>query len=226
VGDVIDFLNTAVTDAHVMNNVLTVTFGNQNASYKLAGREANKEFKLQSDRHGGTELILKHSGGTAVNTTVLQGVDADDQATTINTKVEGGSEIVGAATATVSEGMAFIYAGGGLQNGLTLGKNGTAEIHGSLTSGTVTFTGPGGDLKLFNLPDFAVVIAGFGKDDLIDLGNFAFSSDATVSFSSGTLTVTNGNQHAALSLSGLYSTSNFALASDGAHGTLIKSAFA
>ena len=58
VGDVIDFLNTTVTGVHETGNTLTVSYGGQTASYLLAGQEANTEFKLQSDGHGGTELIL------------------------------------------------------------------------------------------------------------------------------------------------------------------------
>jgi autotransporter passenger strand-loop-strand repeat protein len=61
VGDVIDFLNTAVTrvQENPAHTTLTVTYGtNETASYGLAGKQADTEFKLQSDGHGGTELIL------------------------------------------------------------------------------------------------------------------------------------------------------------------------
>jgi autotransporter passenger strand-loop-strand repeat protein len=58
VGDVIDFLNTSVTVAHETGNVLTVTYGNQSASYTVVGQQANTEVRLQSDGGGGTELIL------------------------------------------------------------------------------------------------------------------------------------------------------------------------
>ncbi|MGC2834749.1 MAG: hypothetical protein WA238_11480, partial [Methylocella sp.] len=61
VGDVIDFLNTAVTrvQENPAHTTLTVTYGtNETASYGLAGQQANTEFKLQSDGHGGTDLIL------------------------------------------------------------------------------------------------------------------------------------------------------------------------
>jgi autotransporter passenger strand-loop-strand repeat protein len=61
VGDVIDFLNTAATSVqeNAAHTTLTVTYGtNETASYSLAGQQANTEFKLQSDGHGGTDLIL------------------------------------------------------------------------------------------------------------------------------------------------------------------------
>jgi autotransporter passenger strand-loop-strand repeat protein len=192
--------------------------------------------------HGGRETVEGVSNSATLNFGGLQVVRPDgvsNSATVLNgreellggisflTTVAGGKEEVAgggvAISTTVSgKGMLFIHAGSSVQDGLTLANGGTAEIHGSMTSGTVTFAGQGGDLKLFNLPEFAAVISGFGRNDLIDLGDFAFSSSSTVSFSSGTLTVTDGNKHAALTLSGPYSTSNFTLASDGGHGTLIK----
>ena len=59
VGDVIDFLKTDVTFVQQTGDTLTVFYaGNQTASYTLAGQQANTEFHLQSDGHGGTDLIL------------------------------------------------------------------------------------------------------------------------------------------------------------------------
>jgi autotransporter passenger strand-loop-strand repeat protein len=59
VGDVIDFLNTDVTGVHVSGETLTVTYDtSRTASYLLEGQQPNTEFLLQSDHHGGTELIL------------------------------------------------------------------------------------------------------------------------------------------------------------------------
>jgi autotransporter passenger strand-loop-strand repeat protein len=60
VGDVIDFLNTTVTGAIETASTLTVTYGDhQTASYSLAGKQANTEFRLQLDGNGGTELNLQ-----------------------------------------------------------------------------------------------------------------------------------------------------------------------
>ena len=47
-----------MTGFHKTGDVLIVTYGNQTASYLLAGQQADTEFKLQSDGHGGTDLIL------------------------------------------------------------------------------------------------------------------------------------------------------------------------
>jgi hypothetical protein len=92
----------------------------------------------------------------------------------------------------------------------------------------MNFAGSGGDLALYNLPAFGAVIGGFGSGDKIDLASFAFNSAATQSFTeapshtSGTLSVINGASQAHLTLLGSYVTSNFALANDGAGGTLVK----
>jgi autotransporter passenger strand-loop-strand repeat protein len=63
VGDKIDFLNTIVTGVNETGNTLTVTYGHhQTASYSLAGKQANTEFKLQPDGNGGTDLLLQLPG--------------------------------------------------------------------------------------------------------------------------------------------------------------------
>jgi autotransporter passenger strand-loop-strand repeat protein len=62
VGDVIDFLNTTVTRVFQTDASVTVRFDIGRTSlavkYFLAGQQANTEFKLASDGHGGTDLIL------------------------------------------------------------------------------------------------------------------------------------------------------------------------
>jgi hypothetical protein len=87
--------------------------------------------------------------------------------------------------------------------------------------------GPGGHLALHNPSTFGATIAGFSIGDQIDLATIAFGPSSTVSFTEaannagGTLTVTNGDQRADLTLLGTYATSNFDLASDGAGGTQV-----
>jgi autotransporter passenger strand-loop-strand repeat protein len=91
--------------------------------------------------------------------------------TTVNS---GGKEDVvfngiTSVTQVNSGGLAFIQSGGQVLGGLTL-AGGTAAISGSMAAGqSVTFIGPGGDLALFNLPDFGAAIGGFGFGDQIDL---------------------------------------------------------
>ena len=58
VGDIIDFLHTAVTSVREdsAHTTLTVTYGtNQTAIYMLAGQQADTQFRLQSDGNGGTD---------------------------------------------------------------------------------------------------------------------------------------------------------------------------
>lgn len=58
VGDVLDFMNTVVSDVDQTGNKLTVTYGDHATSYLLAGQQAGTEFQLRSDGNGGTEVVL------------------------------------------------------------------------------------------------------------------------------------------------------------------------
>jgi autotransporter passenger strand-loop-strand repeat protein len=64
VGDVIDFLNTTATTVHQNDQHTNVTvkyeIGNttRTITYLVADQQPNTEFKLQSDGHGGTDLVL------------------------------------------------------------------------------------------------------------------------------------------------------------------------
>jgi autotransporter passenger strand-loop-strand repeat protein len=192
----------------------------------VSGTEEVKSGGVSSSatiRTNGTQVVS--DGGRSNGAIVLNfGVEKIDNGGTSFLSMVSGKEDVRnggvAISSTVQNGgMMFIHAGGSV-NGLTLVK-GTVEDHGSL-AGTMNFAGPGGNLKLFDLPAITASIAGFGAGDTIDLGSFGFSARSTAFFSNNTLTVTNGNHQASLTLLGPYSTSNFALSDDGAHGTLIK----
>lgn len=80
---------------------------------------------------------------------------------------------------------------------------------------SVTFAGMGGNLTLRLTQGFAAAISGFGSGDRIDLLRLGGGS-------SGTLQMTAGGQHAWLTLLGNYTSGGFALAGDGAGGTLVK----
>ena len=167
----------------------------------------------------GTENVA--AGGTATGTTIRNGgVEIVAGKSTGTTIEAGGIENVlsgGTSTGTnISGGTENVQGGGTAIK--TIIDHGTENVQSGGTATDVIFAGAHSTLELATPSGLNGTI-----NNWHDLGNFAFSSDATVSFSSGTLTVTNGNQHAALSLSGLYSTSNFALASHGAHGTLSSS---
>jgi hypothetical protein len=91
----------------------------------------------------------------------------------------------------------------------------------------VTFAGSGGDLALNNLAGFAAAISGFARTDELDLGGFAFSSSAIVTFAeaatktSGTLTVVDGTQQASLTLLGNYTQDTFSLMTDNQGGSFV-----
>jgi autotransporter passenger strand-loop-strand repeat protein len=60
VGDVIDFVGTSVTGAGISGSTLTITTsGGQSVSYQLAGRQPGTEAELQTDNHGGTDVVLE-----------------------------------------------------------------------------------------------------------------------------------------------------------------------
>ena len=149
----------------------------------------------------------------------------------------GGEEILhdgtASATTVMSGGLLLVSVGlastGAIADGLTL-SGGTAILSGSAGAGQiVTFVGAGGDLVLDNLSAFSAQIAGFDlPSQKIDLGGFTYSSTGetrswteAAGGASGTLTVSDGRQVAALTLLGNYVTSNFTLSNDGSGGTFI-----
>jgi hypothetical protein len=71
--DTIDFLNTTVkaVSENAAHTSVTLTLLNQTVTYALAGQQANTQFALKSDGHGGTDLIL-----TPIVGVVPHGADA------------------------------------------------------------------------------------------------------------------------------------------------------
>jgi len=57
VGDVIDLLKTKITSVSETGNSVTVKYG-PSVTFTVADQQANTEVALQSDGHGGTDLIL------------------------------------------------------------------------------------------------------------------------------------------------------------------------
>ena len=105
---------------------------------------------------------------------------------------------------------------------------GTLEFSGAADN-NVSFSGSNaGMLALDQSEQFTGSIAGFGSQDQIDLGDIAFSANATLAYtpnganSGGTLTVGDGINTQNIALLGQYMASNFFTASDGHGGTLIS----
>jgi VCBS repeat-containing protein len=107
----------------------------------------------------------------------------------------------------------------------TIGAGQTLEL-GSLFSGTVSFAGATGTLKIDNSSSFSGKIAGqLAIGDVLDLADVTAGAGATIGYSGnnspGTLTVGDGTRTASIALTGNYSLANFTVASDGHGGTSV-----
>ena len=108
----------------------------------------------------------------------------------------------------------------------TIANGSTLELAGA-ASGKVTFAGPTGSLQLNSSQAFSGKIAGFGGQDVIDLGDIAFGANTTLGYrenasdTGGTLTVSDGLHAQSVALLGQYMASSFVMASDGHGGTMI-----
>jgi autotransporter passenger strand-loop-strand repeat protein len=181
--------------------------------------------------NGGLEEIFD---GVAAGTKVLSGgqLTVRDQGTASAAVIEAGASatVFGggvAAAARLSGGTLTVSAVGQLSGGLTL-EAGKVVFWGAMSaSQTVKFTGSAGTLELDNLAGFNARISGFTKSgQKIDLRGFAFGAGETRTWTqngtSGTLTVHDGGQTAALVLLGTYHTGDFELSTDGHGGTFVK----
>jgi hypothetical protein len=108
----------------------------------------------------------------------------------------------------------------------TIANGSTLELAGAAT-GKVTFAGPTGSLQLNSSQAFSGKIAGFGGQDVMDLGDIAFGANTTLGYrenasdTGGTLTVSDGLHAQSVALLGQYMASSFVMASDGHGGTMI-----
>ena len=146
-------------------------------------------------------MAFKDVGGTAISTTVLNGGEQD---------VEGGGKAnatfissggvvsvlaggVTSGTSIANGGFEFVSAGG-TSSAVTI-NGGTLELQAgaSLGTGPVTFGGAGLDGRLtIGGTALSNVISGFVAGDTIDLAAVGFSRSNSLTFSSGTLTVSAG----------------------------------
>jgi hypothetical protein len=118
----------------------------------------------------------------------------------------------------------------GNNENITIGNGSSVELNG-VFGDTITFANTNGSLVLDQSATFSAgfanSIVGFGGSAQLDLRDLVYNGNTTVSFAEdpsgtkGTLTVTNGGFPSAIVLVGDYSTTNFAVASDGHGGTLV-----
>ena len=116
-------------------------------------------------------------------------------------------------------------AAGGYQAPAIVASGATLELT-SAYSGTVTFAGPTGTLKLDQSASFTGKIGGqLAIGDVIDLTDITAGAGATIGYSGnnspGTLTVGDGTRTANIALLGNYSLANFTPSSDGHNGTSV-----
>ena len=102
----------------------------------------------------------------------------------------------------------------------TISSNGILEFQANVGPGqTITFADATGTLKLADPADFHAAVAGFGgsgwQHDRPDECHLLVERDRRLEQSNNTLTVSNGTQTEVIHLSGTYTQSDFALASDG-----------
>jgi hypothetical protein len=102
---------------------------------------------------------------------------------------------------------------------------GTLDLEAASTSNVVFGSVGAGTLKLGDSFHFNGTNSGFGDsdvNDLEDLGSaMSLSYHENTAGTGETLAISNGTQTIELSLLGSYSTDNFSIASDHAHGTSI-----
>ncbi len=181
----------AATQAGVLNNVSSGVFDIE-ADGTIASPGAGQVFNAG--------VIDKLAGlGTTV---VSAGVD-NTGTVIVSAGTLAMEQSVGGAGAFVLDGVATLDLAGGAGSG-----------------GTMQFLHPGGTLETAALGTFASTISGFAPGDGIDAAGVGFvPGTTTVGFSGGTLTVTDGAQKAAFSLTGSYEASGFQIGSDGHGGT-------
>jgi hypothetical protein len=107
----------------------------------------------------------------------------------------------------------------------TVPASGTLEL-ASAFSGTVTYAGTAGTLKIDKASTFSGTIGGqLATTDVIDLADVTAGAGATIGYTGtngpGTLTVSDGMHTANIILTGSYSQSSFVPSSDGHGGTQV-----
>ena len=226
---------SAVTFGGTLANEGTLDIGNTNlsAATTVAANALSNDGAIAVAGKAGSLAEMLISGAATTSGVVTIGAGAEISATGAFTQAGGSTTVTGllaASTINDNDGLLDYRSpiGSGLLGALMIGPQGTAEFDAALSSGnTATFSASaGGTLALGNSSasaGFGGTIAGFSAGDAIDLlgqgiTGLAYSGSA----SSGALTVTGATGTiATLGFNGSYTTSSFALASDGHGGSQI-----
>ncbi|HEV8679644.1 MAG TPA: hypothetical protein VGQ90_09740 [Stellaceae bacterium] len=176
---------------------------------------------------GGLQIVSL--GGTALDTTLegaaTQTVFGSAGGTTVSGSLTQivGSGGVASGTIILSGGLETVQAGGLTIDTVIAG--GTLDLDaGALASGTIDFSSIGGVLEIDSNTMPTATIVGFTVGDSIDLRALSFdpTNSATYNFTTGVLTVSSTSTTDTLTMSGVTAGTTFAVASDGAGGTLVQ----
>ena len=163
---------------------------------------------------GGGEVV--EDGGTAKGTTVMSGGTLSVSASGVVSalKINDPNDLKFSAQANVLSG--------GIVDSNTKIDGGALILDaGALFQANAKLTIVNTAELILEQDSFKGTIKHFGGQDVMDLTKIKFDGATTETFGSGMLKVQQGSHVADLHLVGTYTTANFALASDGAHGTLV-----
>ena len=181
--------------------------------------------------NGSTGDTAASTGGTVRSITVADGTHSVTAATPVDNgsvaePVSNFATVVSAPSITAVTPIGTGSAAEPVSNGAMVVPVGGALELTSAFSGTVTFAGATGTLKIDNSSSFSGTIARqLAIGDVIDLTDITAGANATITYSGnnspGTLTVSDGTHTTNISLQGNYSLANFTASSDGHGGTLV-----
>jgi hypothetical protein len=245
-GDTIDEAGITITSASFANNTLSLFSGATKAgTLDLQGNFTSQDFALQSDGHGGTDILLgaetftgTYAFGVAL-TALTSTVAANATVAGYNYGVFGGAyrhfTLVNrgtiAAAGNTRAGIKFITTGSIANTGLITGAEGIYFDGGTISNaGSIAGTAGTAIDILHNTATSTVIlqsggkisgaIAGFETGDTIDLANITATGDV---FGNGVLTLTNAGAVAAtIALGGVFNSAAFTLGKASGGGTDIS----
>ena len=109
-----------------------------------------------------------------------------------------------------------------------IGGVATFEMAGLFSENVTLEAGASATLKIDHAADFGGTLAGFDRNDVLDLADLAFGSTTTLGYSAnsdgtgGTLTASDGIHTANIALLGHYAAASFAMSADDFGGTLVR----
>ncbi len=216
--------NIQLAGSLIVDDTATTLSGTGNVTMAggiIEGAAAGETLDNAGNTIAGTGVIGDGSGHLALDN-VSGTIEANGGLLTIDTGTTITNTGVLAAAAGASLQVNDPVAGSG---STTIGVGASAEFAAGY-SGSVTFEGSTGTLRLDDAPAFNGEIFNFAGNgtlsgsDQIDLRDINFST-VHDSYANGVLTVGDGTNTATLDFNGSYVLANFSFASDGSGGTIV-----